>query len=56
MTTDREYLGDGVYAAYDGYHIILTTGRGDNRHIDTIFIDPYVLDALTKFAARKKAV
>ena len=25
---DKRYLGDSVYASYDGYHIILTTENG----------------------------
>lgn len=50
MTTEREYLGDGVYAANDGYHIVLTTERA--RGTDTIHLDPYVYEALTRFAAR----
>ena len=25
---NRVYLGDSVYAEYDGYHIILTTNNG----------------------------
>lgn len=38
----KTYLGDGVYAWYDGYHIWLTTENGieiTNR----IALDPHVL-------------
>lgn len=41
------YLGDGVYASFDGYHIVL-----DLRAQDTttrIVLEPSVLDALDRF-------
>ena len=30
-----EYLGDAVYASFDGYHIWLTTGDGNDQRIST---------------------
>lgn len=27
-----EYIGDGVYAGYDGYHIWVCCRRGDQMH------------------------
>ena len=27
---DKQYLGDSVYAQFDGYHVILTTENGYN--------------------------
>jgi len=42
----EEYLGDAVYASYDGYQVWLRTGDGnDNR----IALDPYVLAALIHY-------
>lgn len=41
------YLGDGVYARFDGYQIWLTVGDHHNR--DLIAINPDVLNNLTEF-------
>lgn len=44
------YLGDGVYAYFDGYGIWLRTG--DHREElcdDKIYIEPDVLNSLNKF-------
>ena len=42
------YLGDGVYASYDGYQIALRAPRhfGD----DFVFLDKEVYQALVRFA------
>ena len=50
---DREYrrkvyLGDGVYAQYDGYHIWLTVEDGIHT-LHTIGIEPIVRDALKAY-------
>lgn len=45
----KVYLGDAVYADFDGYHIILTTENGiraDNR----ICLEPDVMQALQIYA------
>lgn len=42
-----EYLGDGVYASYDGYHIILDL-RGQCS-TTRIALEPLVLKELNKF-------
>jgi hypothetical protein len=49
----KAYLGDSVYADFDGYHIILTTENGlpydpSNR----IALEPAVLRALNLYADR----
>lgn len=41
------YLGDAVYASFDGYQIWLTTGDGNNNRVA---LEPPVLDNLTKYA------
>lgn len=49
----KRYLGDAVYADYDGFNIILTTENGievDNR----IVLDPEVLEALNNYVAKLK--
>lgn len=48
MSIEKRYLGDGVYAASDGYHIILTTEDGI-RVQNTIFLEPPVLAALNRY-------
>lgn len=48
---NEEYLGDGVYASYDGYQIKLMA----NDHkipTDIIFLDSHVVKALVDFAQR----
>lgn len=45
-----EYLGDGVYAEFNGFGIWLRTG--DYRQEiadDSIYLEPEVLDSLNKF-------
>lgn len=43
-TIEDRYLGDGVYASYDGYHIILDL-RGQDS-FTRIALEPKVFDAL----------
>jgi len=44
---NETYLGDAVYASFDGYQIWLRTGDGnDNR----IALEPPVLEALIRYA------
>lgn len=45
----REYLGDAVYASFDGYHIWLKTGDGNNQQIA---LEPAVYAALQQYAKR----
>ena len=45
-----EYLGDGVYASFDGYHVWLRTERFGWMH--TIALEPCVLDSLKMYAER----
>lgn len=49
----RAYLGDGVYALFDGYHVILTTERGDGP-MNKIFLDGTVIYALNAFVESLK--
>lgn len=44
---ERErYLGDAVYASFDGYQIWLYTGDGNNQRIA---LEPAVFGALLKY-------
>ena len=46
-----EYLGDGVYAIFDGYGIWLHAN--DHEHpTDKVYLEPQVLQALNDFAKR----
>ena len=48
--TAKVYLGDAVYAAHDGYHIVLTTEDGI-RTTNTVYLEPPVWDALQRVVA-----
>jgi D-serine dehydratase len=45
-----EYLGDGVYADWDGYHIWLRLGAHDNP--EGIALEPSVFAALQRYQTR----
>ena len=44
--TMQRYLGDGVYASFDGYHIWLAVGHHSNK---VVALEPNVLDGLVNF-------
>ena len=48
---NKEYIGDGCYADYDGYGIVLTTSDGFTD-TNTIVLEPYVFKALVEYADR----
>lgn len=50
----RTYLGDGVYAAYDGEHIVLTTER-DGRE-ETIYLEPRLVTELFHYIEKAMRV
>jgi len=47
---EHEYLGDGVYASFDGYHIWLRTGSHDSP--GRIALEPAVFAALVRYERR----
>ena len=50
MINKKIYLGDSVYALYDGYHIVLTTENGlPNDPSNKISLDASVLSILRLF-------
>lgn len=51
---EREYLGDGVYVHYDGYHVVLDTERASGVSVE-IFLDSQVLQSLENYIKRLKA-
>lgn len=44
---DDQYLGDGVYASFDGYYLVLDLRAQDNT--TRIALEPQVLDALSRY-------
>ena len=54
-TKYAQYLGDGAYADYDGYHIILWAERGESSRTAVIYLDPGVQAALIRYEAWLKA-
>jgi hypothetical protein len=48
------YLGDAVYAAFDGYHLVLTTENGI-AITNAIFLEPNVVKALELYLDKLKA-
>lgn len=44
----RTYLGDGVYANYDGHNIVLTVEDGI-KTTSTVYLEPQVLAALIHY-------
>jgi hypothetical protein len=51
--THPKFLGDGVYACYDGWQVWLDAPREDGIH--SIALDPGVLNALLAYLRELKA-
>ncbi len=47
----KEYLGDGVYADFDGEHIVLTAENGTTA-TDTVYLNREVFEALVGYEKR----
>jgi len=54
MAIEDDYLGDGVHASFDGYHIVLDLRGQDNT--TRIALDPDVLNTLDRYRERVRAV
>lgn len=54
MSANKDYMGDPVYADFDGFAIVLTTENG-NGPSNIIVLEPEVLQAIIRFAQRMKA-
>jgi len=44
----KVYLGDGLYASFDGYQFALSAENGIQA-TDTVYLEPEVLDAFLRF-------
>ena len=53
MSGGKTYLGDGLYASFDGFHVVLTAENGISVS-NTVYLDDHVLDALERFIANLK--
>ncbi len=51
--TERTYLGDGLYAEFDGYQIKLAASNGIADH-DTVYLEPGVLKAFLNYIENLK--
>jgi len=49
MTRNESYLGDGLYASFDGYQIVLRAPREHGEHY--VALEPAVYAALIRYAA-----
>ncbi len=50
MSEQETYLGDGLYASFDGFQFCLRAPRQDGDHI--VFLEPIVLTAFNEFVER----
>lgn len=47
---EPRYLGDGAYASFDGFNIVLTTGHHSPAQADNVIcLEPAVFCALVRF-------
>ena len=45
----KVYLGDSVYADFDGYYVVLTTENGGSPS-NIIYLDPSALEGLRQYS------
>lgn len=45
---EKEYIGDGIYAKFDGQRVTIWTSNGKNNS-DVIYFDEYTAEDLMKF-------
>ena len=53
MRDVKEYLGDGAYINFDGYHVVLTAENGIYA-TDTVALEPEVLERFLNYIERLK--
>jgi hypothetical protein len=51
----KTHLGDGVYADFDGFMVVLTTENG-REVTNTIYLEPEVLSALAQYREHLKTL
>jgi hypothetical protein len=50
MSAKEIYLGDGLYASFDGWQFCLRAPREHGDHV--VYLEPSMLDALNEYAKR----
>ena len=50
MSTKETYLGDGLYASFDGWQFCLRAPRENGDHV--VFLEPQMLHDLNEYAKR----
>lgn len=54
LDRDKVYLGDGLYAEYDGWQIKLYASNGVEA-TDTVYLEPSVLAAFERYVERLRS-
>ena len=49
----KDYLGDGVYVIFDGYHVVLTTENGISVQ-NVVRLDDTVVESFERYLAKLK--
>lgn len=49
----KEYLGDGLYADFDGFQITLSAENGITA-TDTVYLEPHVLQNFLEYVEKLK--
>ena len=53
----EDYLGDGLYADFDGYQIILAANdRNSGNPTDRVALEPSVIEAFLRYLNRIKSL
>lgn len=55
MRDKKEYLGDGAWVIFDGYHVVLTAENGIIA-TDRVCLEPEVLDRFLHYIERLKMI
>lgn len=45
----QAYFGDGVYAEFDGYHIVLTANGVGHEATDRVYLEPGMAESIAKW-------
>ncbi len=52
----EEYLGDGLYAAYDGFQLVLAANdKVSGNPSDKVYLDPRVVENLESYVKRLRS-
>ena len=50
MSEREAYLGDGLYASFDGWQFCLRAPRENGDHV--VYLEPHMLNSLNEYAKR----